>query len=65
MAAVAWGPKIRVNGISPGMILPPVNRPDDRKARAAKIPLRRVGDPKYIVQTLQFLLTNDYVPVRS
>lgn len=61
MAAVEWGPKIRVNGISPGMILPPVNRADDRKARAAKIPLQRVGDPRYIVQTLQFLLDNDYV----
>ncbi len=61
MAAVQWGPKIRVNGISPGMILPPVNRADDRKKRAAKIPLQRVGDPKYIAQALQFLLENDYV----
>ena len=35
MAAVQWGPRIRVNGISPGMILAPVNnQPDDRiKAR--------------------------------
>ena len=50
MSAAAWGPGIRVNGISPGMILAPVGRqPDDRALRAKKIPLKRVGDPKYIV----------------
>ncbi|MBI4309576.1 MAG: SDR family oxidoreductase, partial [Candidatus Omnitrophica bacterium] len=61
MAAVQWGPKIRVNGISPGMVLAPVNRMDDRKARAAKIPLRKVGHPKHILQTIDFLLGNDFV----
>jgi len=62
MAAVAWGPRIRVNGVSPGMILPPVNnQPDDRSQRAHKIPLQRVGAPKHIAQTIGFLLENDYV----
>ncbi len=62
MAAVQWGPKIRVNGISPGMILAPVgHQPDDRARRAQKIPLQRVGSPKCILQTLQFLLDNDYM----
>ncbi len=62
MAAVQFGPKIRVNGISPGMILPPVNnQPDDRTKRAQSIPLKRVGNPKYIAQTVQFLLENDYI----
>src|SRR5208282_5037669 len=37
MAAVQWGPAIRVNGISPGMILAPVNgQPDDRANRSAQ-----------------------------
>jgi len=62
MAAVQWGPNIRVNGISPGMILPPVNhQKDDRIKRAQQIPLKKVGDPKYILQTIQFLLGNDYI----
>ena len=62
MAAAAWGPNVRVNGISPGMILSPVNHPsDDRARRAKKIPLQKVGHPKYIVQTVQFLLDNDYL----
>jgi len=62
MAAVQWGPGIRVNGISPGMILPPVNnQPDDRLKRARQIPLQRTGNPKQILQSVQFLLENDYL----
>jgi NAD(P)-dependent dehydrogenase (short-subunit alcohol dehydrogenase family) len=61
VAAVQWGPRIRVNGISPGMILPPVNRPDDRAKRAKLVPLQRVGKPENILQTVQFLLDNGYV----
>jgi NAD(P)-dependent dehydrogenase (short-subunit alcohol dehydrogenase family) len=62
MAAVQWGPHIRVNGISPGMILPPVNgQTDDRSKRAGQIPLQKIGDPHHILQTVQFLLDNDYV----
>jgi NAD(P)-dependent dehydrogenase (short-subunit alcohol dehydrogenase family) len=62
MAAVQWGPRIRVNGISPGMILAPVNnQPDDRLKRAKKVPLQRTGKAGNILQTLQFLLENDYL----
>lgn len=62
MAAVAWGPAVRVNGISPGMILPPVNRQkDDRSQRAKRIPLKTVGDPAYILDAVDFFLKNTYV----
>jgi NAD(P)-dependent dehydrogenase (short-subunit alcohol dehydrogenase family) len=62
MAAVQWGPRIRVNGIAPGMILAPVNNQrDDRQKRATKIPLQKVGKPANILQSLGFLLGNDYV----
>ena len=62
MAAVQWGPRIRVNGISPGMILAPVNnQPDDRLKRARQIPLQRIGSPAHILQSVQFLLENDYL----
>jgi len=62
MAAVQWGPRIRVNGISPGMILAPVNnQPDDRLKRARQIPLQKTGKPANILQSVQFLLENDYL----
>jgi len=62
MAAVQWGPCIRVNGISPGMILAPVNnQPDDRLKRARQIPLQKTGTPANILQSVQFLLENDYL----
>ena len=62
MAAVQWGPRIRVNGISPGMILAPVNnQPDDRLKRARQIPLQRTGSPAHILRSVQFLLENDYL----
>jgi len=62
MAAVQWGPGIRVNGISPGMILAPVNnQPDDRQKRARQIPLQKTGNSKNILQSVQFLLENDFL----
>ena len=62
MAAVQWGPGIRVNGVSPGMILAPVNnQPDDRIKRARQIPLRKTGSPAHILKSVQFLLENDYL----
>ena len=62
MAAVQWGPRIRVNGISPGMILAPVNnQPDDRLKRARQIPLQRTGRTANILQSVRFLLENDYI----
>ena len=62
MAAVQWGPRIRVNGVSPGMILAPVNnQPDDRLKRSRQIPLQKIGSLRNILQTIQFLLENDYL----
>lgn len=62
MAAVQWGPRIRVNGVSPGMILAPVNnQPDDRVKRARQIPLQRTGSPAHILQSVQFLLENGFL----
>ncbi|MBF0503790.1 MAG: SDR family oxidoreductase [Candidatus Omnitrophica bacterium] len=62
MAAVQWGPHIRVNGVAPGMILAPVNnQPDDRLKRSRQIPLQKIGNPCNILQSIQFLIENDYM----
>jgi NAD(P)-dependent dehydrogenase (short-subunit alcohol dehydrogenase family) len=62
MSAASWGPAIRVNGISPGMILAPVNsQPDDRLKRAKRIPLQKLGNPGFILETIDYLLKNTYI----
>lgn len=62
LAAVELAPDIRVNGIAPGLILPPAGQRNDYLDRLAQeVPLRRKGSPEKITQTIDFLLSNDYL----
>jgi pteridine reductase len=62
MTAVEFAPDIRVNGIAPGIILPPEGKKEDHLNRLAKdIPLKKKGNPGYITHALQFLLENDFI----
>ena len=61
-AAVALAPRIRVNAVALGAILPPPGR-DSAYLRelAQEIPLQRVGSPDLAAQAVLFLLRNDFV----
>ncbi len=62
MAAVEFAPRIRVNAVAPGIILPPVSQEDKYLDRLAKqIPLQRKGKVENIAHAVSFLLENDYV----
>ena len=62
MAAVELGPKIRVNGICPGLILPPVGSKEESfKKMGEKIPLKTTGHPHYITSAIEFLLENPFI----
>jgi len=62
LAARALGPRIRVNAICPGPMLPPPGgRPDDLHHVAAKTPLQRTGAAADIVAAAEFLIDNPYV----
>ena len=62
MAAVHLAPAIRVNGISPGVILPPVNKTNRHIIELIKkIPLQKRGDVSHIARSIRFLLDNDYM----
>ena len=62
MAAVELGPKIRVNGICPGLILPPVGSKEESFQRMGeKIPLKTIGNPHNITSAVEYLLENPYV----
>jgi NAD(P)-dependent dehydrogenase (short-subunit alcohol dehydrogenase family) len=55
-------PRIRVNAIAPGAILPPPGEPDAYLDRLAqRIPLRRTGGPGDVADALVYLLRSDFI----
>ena len=66
MAARELGPAIRVNGVSPGMILPPPGGVvDELERRSQALPLKRIGDTDNLVAAVRFLLNNPFVTGES
>ena len=62
MAALEFGPGIRVNAIAPGLTLPPEEKGDDYLLKLAeKIALKRPGGLEPILKSLDFILNNDYL----
>ena len=62
MLAVSLAPHIRVNGIAPGIILPPPNKGQEYIDQLAQhIPLKRAGSPQSIVHALQYLLQGEFI----
>lgn len=62
MAARALGPKIRVNGICPGPILPPPGKDSKYLRRiSGNTPLGKPGHPDYVISALKYILDNSYV----
>ncbi|GMQ93980.1 MAG: SDR family oxidoreductase [Acidimicrobiia bacterium] len=61
-AAVALAPKIRVNAVALGVILPPAKE-DDAYAEnlAADLPLQRIGGAQVVADTVAFLCENDFI----
>jgi len=62
MAAKELGPKIRVNGVSPGLILPSSEqRKEDFEKMGSRIPLQRTGDPDAVVSAVCFLIESEFI----
>ena len=62
MSAKELGPKIRVNGICPGPILPPSDKDIEYLENIAKnTPLKKPGRPDYIIKAVNYILDNDFV----
>lgn len=61
-AALALAPRIRVNAIALGVILPPPGEGEDYvNALAADLPLRRVGGAEVVADTVLFLARNGFI----
>ena len=62
LAARAFAPRVRVNGVAPGAILPPPGRgPGYLKVRAGPVPLRRQCTPEDVAGAVLFLVRAEAV----
>ncbi len=62
MMAVQYAPGVRVNGISPGLILPPPGKDDSYlDGLTYTVPLKRHGDADDIARTVLFLVQSDFI----
>lgn len=60
--ALALAPRIQVNAIAPGLILPPPGRDDSYlEDKAPSIPLQRPGSAEAIVDAVLYLVRSDFV----
>ncbi len=61
-AAVGLAPRVRVNAVALGAILPPPGKDHGYlKELAGELPLRRAGTPELVADAVLFLLRNDFV----
>lgn len=62
LAARHWAPRLRVNGVAPGPVLPPPGEGGDYiREKAGPIPLGRPCTPEQIAEAVVFLLKADSV----
>jgi NAD(P)-dependent dehydrogenase (short-subunit alcohol dehydrogenase family) len=62
MAALEFGPDIRVNAIAPGLALSPPGEDDNYLNNlAANIPMKKPGGVAPILKSVDFILDNDYL----
>ncbi len=62
--AVVLAPNIRTNAISPGFIIPEeASNPDETymQHKLSKIPLKKQGGVQNILQSIEYILENDYI----
>lgn len=61
-AALQWAPRIRVNGIAPGAVLPPRGMENSKmKIQISMTPMKKAPTPEQISQACLFLTGNDSV----
>jgi NAD(P)-dependent dehydrogenase (short-subunit alcohol dehydrogenase family) len=62
MAAKALAPRIRVNGICPGDILPLAGLDQGYlNKRSTRLPVKKVGSVNSVIKALDYLMSNDFV----
>jgi pteridine reductase len=62
LLARSLAPRIRVNAVAPGLVLPGADTsPADWERLIARVPLQRAGLAEEVAQTVAFLVQNEYI----
>ncbi len=62
LAALQWAPEVRVNGIAPGIVIPPVHLPNSKMQKSIdSIPMKKTTPVKEIANACIFLAENDSI----
>ena len=62
LSAVSWGETVRVNGIAPGLILPPSGNSDEYLiSHRENIPTKTHGNTSDVLRGLDYLLDSPFV----
>ncbi len=62
MLALELAPRVRVNAVAPGFVLPPEHAPADYFEKGiADVPLRRQGSPSHVSRAVAFLIDHDFI----
>ncbi len=62
MSALEYAPKVRVNGVAPGLILPPEGEDESYLRKLAPSnPLNRWGNPEGVADAVVFLVKSDFI----
>ncbi len=62
MLALQWAPEIRVNGIAPGIVIPPLSLPNSKMEKSiAAAPLKKTTNVKEIADACLFIAKNDSI----
>lgn len=62
MCALEYAPRVAVNAVAPGFVLRPDDSDPDTWSRlAGRVPMRRQGDPRDVVEATLFLLRSEFI----
>lgn len=62
LMALHWAPRVSVNGVAPGLILPPPGEPQAYIDRLTDtVPLQAHGDPDQVARAVAYLATAEFV----